>query len=224
MTIALVAHTGFASGTSGGTTSAINTTGADFIVANVTSAAIGTISFSDILAAFSDSLGNTWTSNITGGAPGGSGNILIYALAPTVGSSQTFTCSLTNLFGVFQVAAFSNVTSADQNDIGFGSGGTAGTIGSAITPANSNSLVISSCSVNDTSVPTIDSGFTITDQAATLGGNYVGGGLGYLVQTAASAVDPTWSWTGSSGWSVILADFNPSITASPVRAGFFHVL
>lgn len=224
MTIALVAHTGFASGTSGGTTSAINTTGADFIVANVTSANIGGVSFSDILAAFSDSLGNTWSSNITGGAPSGSAPMLIYALAPTVGSSQTFTCSLTSLFGVFQVAAFSNVTSADQNDIGFAGGGNTGTIGTPITPANNNGLVISCCSVNDVSLPTIDSGFTITDQAETLGGNYVGGGLAYLVQTTASAVDPTWTWTSSSSWSVILATFNPSITASPVRAGFFHVL
>lgn len=224
MTIALISHVLFATGTSGGTSSAIDTTGSTLLVANITSANVsGGPSFSDIATAFVDSKSNTWTA-IDGGSPGGIGNLIMYCVAPTVGTGHTFSCSVSGLFGGFCVAAFSNISAFDQTQNGFGPGVTTIQADAAITPSDANSILVSGMVMADTSTPTIDSSYTITDAFATLGGNYAGGGLAYLIQTSASSSNPTWSWGAGANASTVLVSFDPIITASPVRAGFFHVL
>lgn len=205
---ALVAHVDFASGTAGGTTTSINTTGATLLVANITSANVGGgPSLAAIASAFTDSKSNTWTA-IDGGSPGGIGNVLVYCLSPTVGTSHTFSCSVTGLFGAFFVAAFSGVTTLDQSQIGFAPGVTTLQADNPITPTNNGSLLVTGMVMADTSTPTINDSFTITDAVATLGGNYGGGGLAYFLQGTPSSINPTWSWTTAANASVILVSFN----------------
>jgi hypothetical protein len=89
-----------------------------------------------------------------------------------------------------------------------------------VTPAQNDSLVITALGHNTLSAtPTIDSGFTVSDRVAVVAANNYGGALAYLVQTAAEAVTPTWSWSGTpSSPSTTIAIFKPA----PVT-GIVHV-
>ena len=107
----LVASTKAGSGSgSGTTTSAINCVGADLIVAEVNSFALGT---------FSDSAGNTWsqigpftTTNIK--------SSIYYRFGPAVQSSQTFSYLGSNIFAGLAITAWSGSVggngSADQTN------------------------------------------------------------------------------------------------------------
>jgi hypothetical protein len=191
--ISLVAHTSAvtANGTNV-TTTAINTTGANFIVvAASASANTGTVT---------DSNGNTWTALTQYGPSGhGAGMRLFYCYNPTVSSAQTFTFSDTTIdYPTIAVAAWSGAAASPfdaQNGSTAASGAGTYETGS-ITPSANGELLISAIGESSTSPDTIDSSFTVIEHQNHLGdGSLAGFGisLGYLVQATAASVNPSWT-------------------------------
>ena len=82
-----------------------------------------------------------------------------------------------------------------------------------MTPGAANELVITG--LEFTSAPvSVDSGVTILDQAPMAGGQYYGVALGYTIQSAAAAVNPTWRQTTSGQLASMIATFRPGQAAS----------
>lgn len=189
MAYALVAHTQKITGT----TPAIDTTGATLLIAYLND-------FS-ALNAPTDSKSNTWTP-LTLQHVNVYSNIY-YAKNPTVGAGHTFSTGA-GIVPVIYVAAFSgaDTTAPFDNENGVtGFLGVSSQQPGSITPSNNGELVVTGIglSSNPTSGSiTIDSGFTITDSNLYQNAVNFGGGLAYLVQGSAAAINPTWSWTGNT--------------------------
>lgn len=183
-------------GASGGTTSAIDTTGAELLVAGIwclTSAGEN----------LSDSKGNTWT-KLTSQINFGMDVVLYYCINPTVGSGHTF--STTSHFVGVGVAAFSSTGSGPTYDTQNGANQNAsGNLQpGSITPAVNGSVVVTAFGSFNGS----------TSGGPAIPTNYIGvarnttstaeaGGLGFWIQTTATATNPTWNDNGSSECAVI---------------------
>ncbi len=193
---ALVAHTGAGLGPTGGTTSAINTTGATFLAVSIAAQhPIGT-------AVLTDSKGNTWTTLSEYGSQADVDNIVFFCYSPIVGSGHTFTYTTQfNNYSSMEVQAWSGVTTAAVNT---SAGATTTSTGTAqpgsITPSVAHTLVISGVCFNDNSAGavSINSGYTITDTVPFTGGLYYGSSMAYKILTSASAQNPTWNVTNST--------------------------
>src|ERR1700690_734511 len=104
MAISLVASVQIPGSTSGGTSAAINTTGASLLVMSIAQS----VGEAQIMP--SDSLGNTWTA-LTKKWSASSGTCIYYVSNPNVGSAHTFTASDgPSTFCITQIAAFSGVS------------------------------------------------------------------------------------------------------------------
>lgn len=151
------------------------------------------------VASISDSKGNTWTAlnNVVGNF--GSNTTIYYAENPTVGTGHTFT---SGAFGSLCVSAFSGAALSsvfDQQTAGGSAAGGAGTTvqPGSVTPTQDDELIISGVGGNQyANPPTVDSGFTIPANQPTVDGVNFGSTIGYLIQTSASAVNPTWTVDG----------------------------
>jgi hypothetical protein len=203
---AFIAGTTAGSISTGVTTTAIDTTGANLIVISVATF----VAF--ITPTLSDSKSNTWTA-LTGQNSTNEKVQLYYCVAPTVGSGHTFTWSGTSTYPVVSVMAFSgsHATPFDAESGTFSAGATSLAPGS-LTPSVANCLVITGINYGTGTAPSVGGGFTAltTDTSA---GNFISGGIGRLIQTTAAAANPTWSWTGSSESAAALAVFKPAIVA-----------
>lgn len=214
MAFALVAHVQTAGGVNGGVSSAIDTTGANLIVINVSFRASAGISVTD-------NKGNTYTSAVTSVVGGAITNVstLFFCLAPTVGTGHTFTLSNPNSFSIAEITAWSGAAAASVLDVTNNNNGTGSTQqAGAVTPSQGNSLVIAGLSSQVASAASIDGGFTISDQAAIVGGSYYSGATAYLVQTAAALANPTWSSTAVTSGATI-AVFKPGAATTAITPG-----
>lgn len=204
MAYSLVAHVSLLSTDGNGLTSAsINTTGADFIVFVVI--ANNTISVSDSQGGNS----NTWNLDVQETT---FDRTFLYTCSPThVGSGHTFTITGTSVFPAGFVAAFSGSAASpfDQSNHNAALAGTTIQPGS-ITPGQDNELLIAGVYYQNGTDPaaSVDLSFTITDQSQSSGGQHLGGGLAYLIQTSAAAKNPSWSRNTGS------ADFFGAVIAS----------
>jgi hypothetical protein len=202
----------------GGTTSGINTTGADTIFVEVSRLTGDTVALSD--NGGSSGTPNTWTLIRTQADTGGGGlvstDLYRSATPATVGSGHTFTLS-TGTFAAIAVSAFSGgaTSSIDDQENSTGGGGGATTIQpGSITPGFANTLVITGVVTSDSANPsTINGGFTI---AANLGaGGTFGAGIAYLIQTTATAANPTWTFTsGGTYAAATIANFKAAAAAA----------
>ena len=188
------------------TTPGIDTTGADLLIVSVSQY----VGFS--VGTLTDSKSNSW-SGLT--AQVGSSNIytrLYYSIPTSVGSSHTF--SFNNggaLAGAIDVQAWSGAdpTPFDVENGAKGSGITSKQPGS-ITPNNANSLIISALGTDGGTGYSVNSSLTISDFDDYSGGNNEGQALAWFVQGAAAAINPTWSWSGSSTeTAAVIAAFKP---------------
>lgn len=198
--IALVDH---ASITGNSASSAINTTGATLLVAV-------TVSYNPSGAStVTDSKTNTWTALTTYKPTGASNNTTIwYAANPTVGTGHTFTDTTGN-FNLLCVAAFSGVSSSPfetGTDTGLNGGLVSSIQPGSVTPAGNGELIISAGSNDGGAALLIDSSFIITDQVQAAVTAYQGG-LAYLIQSTAAAVNPSWSWVGNANAASGIAVF-----------------
>lgn len=209
MAFSLISHTA-AGSTNGGVsvvTGGITTTGANLIVVSV--------SYYATVATLTDSKSNTWTSlsTFTGSS---FYTVLYYCYAPTVGAGHTFTFSGVTNYPVISVAAFSGAASSpfDQQN------GSSTLSTGSITPTVANELVVSGLTCSG-SVSSINAGMTISDSLGYASGQSVGGGLAYIIQTAASAISPTWTATGSATASGIASFKSGAAAATPLPPSLF---
>jgi hypothetical protein len=185
----------------GGTTDAIDTTGADLIVLVISQYSVGA---SDTP---SDSKGNTWA-GLTVQTSGDARVRLFYASAPTAGSGHTFAYSVSNSYATITALAFSGAHASpfDQEN---GAGASAASIQpGSVTPTEDNELVVCGLCTggNQGGDATINGGFTLAHRFA-YDGNSMGGAGAYLIQATATAANPTWSWPNSGAAAAAIATF-----------------
>lgn len=206
-----------ASGLSTVTTAGIDTTGADFLV-------IGTPIQDPWGGTPTDNKSNTWT-EVSNSYTRTNVRVRTFFSIPTsVGTGHTFTIAPDSTpddpVGCIFVAAFSGAKQSTPEDQINGSNNFSGTIQpGSITPGENNELIISVVGINASGTPiSIDSGFTKTSTEINFsaGSNY-GGCMAYLIQTAAAAVNPTWTRTGTNGNAAMQVSFK----AAPAAAGKF---
>jgi len=203
MAYGLIAHTAAQSPDSGSfTTPSIDTTGATLIV-------LWLLSYSGVgRPTVSDSAGNTWTALTDHVDSSVSRGTFFYCQSPSTSASHTFSSTGATQFGSLYVEAWSGSTSSpfDQQNGGAGTGATLQP--GSVTPSVDNELVVTGVGnyqIAETSY-SIDSGFTITDQF-TPTGNSISGGMAYLVQTTATAENPTWSYPVAVATVAAIATF-----------------
>lgn len=207
--IALLTHTAAGSTTSNNvTTTAIDTSGANLVVIAVTS-------YGGTAIAPTDSKGNTWTGLTLQVTAGTARSRLFYCSPCTVGSGHTFTATTTTNYPSLAVASFSNILTSSPFDVESGAITNSGTTVStgSITPSQNNELIVSGIAAGAIGDPdggvskTIGAGMAIIDQVLYSAGQHLSGGLAYKVQTAATAINPAWSWATTSDAAVTIASF-----------------
>lgn len=199
----LVAHTGAVSAdTRTVVSSPINTTGANLII-------VAALEYNSLSLVLTDSALNTWTlaASKTDVARR---SYLYYCFNPTTSIVHTFTWhdGVNVTFPALFIQAWSdaNTSPLDQNTTGSTGSATSLTCPTGITPTQTNELIVSCVSSTVTGAFSINGGFTISDTS--FGNtNSVDGGMAYLIETAIAAQNPTWSWTGASDATTVLASF-----------------
>lgn len=191
-------------GANGGTTGALDTTGADLIVI--------AISGLNTSATPTDSETNTWQALTH---QDNYGNQLWYCLNPTTDAAHTFTFSETASYPVISVACYSGVDSYDQE-----SGANTATTGTtyqpgSITPSKNNALFVTSgCTYGGGT--DWDSNFSLRQAEYGKSGSNYSGGLADYIQDTAGALNPTWTSTGSYNRSATMATFLPALGGGAV--------
>jgi hypothetical protein len=216
MAFAVVTHAAQGStDTNGFTSSSFNSTGANLLVL--------VLQDTDGTTAVSDSKGNTWHQAVQTNQF--DRNTIFYAWNPTVGSGHTITLTATSKSPSFEIIVLSGAQTSsdplDQTNSGVALGG--GTIQpGSITPGSANEIVIAGVTYQDTTnAMTINSSFTIQDQQKQVNGAHVGGGLAYIIQTTAGAVNPTWTDSGNQLFGATIASFLSGGGAPPAANGNF---
>lgn len=201
--------------TNGATTSSVDTTGANFFAFALANYIVGDTSGTF----FSDSKSNTWT-KLTTRNSSESRSRIAYAYNATAGSGHTFTYdSFSNNYSGIVIGGFSGVlTSGDPFDQENGStteGATSLATGS-VTPSENNELVIAAWGFRSDpgGTPSLNGGFTLIDYQV-WNSSWFGCALGYLIQTTATAANPTASWTNTVQAAASIATFKAAAGASP---------
>lgn len=230
--ISLIAHAANAATSANGTatTSAQNGTGANFIAACVT-----TYSASCTGATVSDSINGTWSThgtNYSNSSGSTSNSCLWYKANASVNSSMTVSAVLTGGYAQVAAAWFSNVATSSPLDQEAGKGTTSTTTDQpgSITPGQANELLLS-CTGRQSqftgSATVSGSGFSVTDSIVGASPNGQATGMAYVVQTSATAANPTWNYstlTSLSGGGLTNESFQQLSSASfKTQAGAFLV-
>lgn len=209
------------------TTAGIDTSGADLLVLMLSTSIATTET-----ATISDSKGNTWTAltKYHEGTWNTEGR-LYYAKNAIVGASHTFTATSDAgaTYPAIAVAAFSgtHLTSPFDQQNGATASFSPPHEPGSVTPTEDNELIIAGVAHDRTDAPNaIDEGFTLAEASAVVAANAQGVGIGYLVQTTAAAVNPTWSGWGGNPGSVVFtaATFKQAAAASFVPDPRLHGL
>ena len=196
-------------GANGGTTAAIDTSGANLIVISVGFYSAGTG------LTVSDSKGNTWIPLTL--RPTSSGNQrFFYAKAASVGTGHTFTVSGTSIYPSIQVRAFAGAaTNPFDAESGATNSGSSLATGST-TPSQPGALVVSALCTDSSATVSVAPTMTVTQNPFGSGVAF-GGALGYVVQTTAAAINPTWTIPGGATNAAAVASF--LATAAAPAAG-----
>lgn len=194
------------------TTSSIDTSGANFIAVAI---AVGE-GATGFTVTDNKSNGNATATAATYAYVGAGTRLTIYIWEnPTVGSGHTFTLNkgTGSLSGGMAVRAFSGVatsSSTDQTSVNNTPNTTSVQPGS-ITPTEANELVLCAWTMAGNGVTDTPTTSGLTAASAlprqTTGGGIFPIGLGYVIQTSAAAVNPTWSWTNADYATSVIASF-----------------
>lgn len=185
------------------TSAGIDTSGADLLV-------VAASWFTSVEPALSDSLGNTWTP-LTQHSIAAAIEARLFYVRPgaNVGSGHTFTLTETGFYGVLGVLALSGSV-ASPFDVENGATvdpGTSLQTGS-VTPTEDNELIVAVMGLDAVgSNIAIDGGFTLQHSVDYVNAQHQAFGLATLIQTTATAANPTWSWTNSVRSAVGIASF-----------------
>lgn len=211
MAAALVAHSYFQSTGTGTLATGINTTGANLLVVSVHCE-----SSSFTISDTQSSSHNTYLQIGSTLGPSGYYNKIFYCLSPAyVGTSHTWTITGSSVYAFVAIQAFSGISALDQN-----SGSSYTNLSSvqpgSITPTYTNELVITSIGFDGgpSSSASINLGFTITDQHTSTAS--AGGGMAYLIASAASAINPVWTINSTSNGGCPMVSFKANNSLLPV--------
>ena len=92
--------------------------------------------------------------------------------------------------------------------------------GGSITPAVDGCLCLSVCCAGNSSVTGLDCNIGTKNIVQASAGVYVGGGVAWVIQTTATAFNPTWSWgTFTSTVAVANIAFRPAAAGDPPAMG-----
>lgn len=203
----LVSKTAATGSTNGGTsvtTAAIDTTGANLLVALVCSASNN--------ATLTDSKSNTWT-GLTGQSTGNGAIRIYYCYGGTVGSGHTFTA--TTGAPSIVVYAFANAAASpfdQQNGTQTSVAGTTIAPGS-ITPTQNEEILVAGAAAGVVPETVNLSGF-YQDEIALLGGQHYSLSTFFKMQQTAAAFNPTFTFNASSGTSAAAsASFKTTISS-----------
>lgn len=195
----------------GGTSSPVDTNGANFIVLAIGYAGAGST------PTVSDSKGNTYTP-LTPATFSDSYCRFYFAENPTVGSGHTWTVTGANSYPSISMQAWANALTAsvfDQQNAGSTTPSYTATSvqPGSVTPGSNNQLIVTAVSnyADMSNVSrSINAGFTISGQVGNVPAISYPLALAYLVQTTAAAVNPTWSWSSSERANSVIATFKSS--------------
>ncbi len=193
-----------ASGGAAVTTDAVDSTGCDFIVLSVSS--YGGTDYTTV-----DSKSNTIIAGVDHN-DGGNLHVKIFRIESVTGagSGHTFTVDPAGQYRymAITVEGFDDgpLTLDQETAVNTVSGSSALSTGS-LTPSVDNCLLIAAFEADGASSISINGGFTAA--ASNSGGNNEANGMAYLIQTSATAANPAWTWTGSTGVAA-LAVFKPT--------------
>jgi hypothetical protein len=208
------------SATSPATTPTYDTTGADFLVAIVChhNAAGGT-------PAVSDSKSNTWTPLTAYDAGVNGQNVrLYYSIPSSVGSAHTATFSTGGSFAYASVffTAWSGAAQSSPFDVEAGTTSASMTTlqPGSVSPGQDNSLVITALAFSNVSANITISGSGFSTVEETTSGSPDNGAMrgawDYVIQTTATAANPTWASDLSIGAATTIAVFKPFVEAPPL--------
>lgn len=206
MAITIVAHTAKVGTSTGCTTTAQNTTGATGIVLGATwlkGSTTPTITSSPSAGTFTERTEYSGAATLT--------TALWYIASPTTGATQTFTIAGTNIFCPLFMVAFAGSLAASPFDVENGGAGVATLTQQpgSITPNFANEILITTMGKQATTTgnATINGGFSTPDYINSAGGASFGGGMSYLIQTTATAANPTWTTDVTSEMTADIASF-----------------
>lgn len=198
------------------TSGSVDTTGSNFLVLTVARSGAAVIT---------DSKSNVWTAR-TAYTTSGINQQLYYSTAPVVGTGHTFTATCTGCFPSIAIQGFSGVNvAAFDAESGFGATGVTTIQPGNVAPSEDNELLISGHTGALAGSMSIDSGFTITDQAPLAGGVAYGVALAYIIKGAGTAginVNPTWTSPGSDTSMASLAAFKAGASSTPSAFGIIN--
>lgn len=205
----LIANT-FSVGTSGGgTTPAIDTTGADIIFCGV----VYSTGFAPTLT---DSKSNSWTPVGSAQESISNGCQLFICQGGTVGAGHTFTVTGTTSFASVFVEAFSGSAASPTDQITGSQGNGFSRDAGSITPSENNEIIIAIfVNFGSDAGQSMDSGMTLTDtQSATV--PTWGSSMGYKIQTTATAIDVIGTSDSSNNNAIQVASFKAANTDTNV--------
>lgn len=197
--IATVASNCFVLGVNGGTTTALNLTGAT----NITVIASHNGGTPPTIA---DSSSNTWPAVSVTGASGGGNQVVLWSLdAPTVSSAQTVTLTLSSgnvaacIIGLSSTATAPSIDQTASNGSLFNGTVAAG----SVTPGHNNERIITGAgwAGGGPNIASIDAGFTLADQVAPGAFNF-GVGWAYFDQSTAGAKNPTFTFDSATTYQM----------------------
>lgn len=197
-----------ASKDNGGTTAAIDTTGATLLVI--------VLSNLNTTPSITDSKGNTWTAlTRKDGTSSRNGQIFYAGNGAIVGTGHTFTLSGASGAASFAVAAFSETLTASVFDAeaagGDASSPTTTVQTGSLTPGVAANLLIAGLAGDAYTSFSIDSGFTIAVSLGKVGFDHQGVAIAYLAQSSATAQNPTWTVsTNDASIIAVMASFKAS--------------
>jgi hypothetical protein len=223
MAIALVAKT--AAGSANGndvTTSSIDTTGATLLLICYTSTDTGS-------ATPTDSKSNTWNALTDEVVGGGERTVWFWSVPTTVGSGHTVSVTDNGKRPSLAFYAFSGTHASSPFDAENAGGNNFGSTvqPGSVTPGQDDSLIVQGISFNVDGTLAINGGYTHagdgTDYVSNNGTTRMGLAAAYLIQTTATATNPTWTHTpGSSSVAAVGAVFKPAGGAEPVLNPWFE--
>jgi hypothetical protein len=117
-----------------------------------------------------------------------------YVKNPTVGTGHTFSIAGNDRYTSYNILAFSGTDTAETADQQNGAVGSSPIQPGSVTPSTNNQVVVTAVVGPQTSV-TVNSGFTEVIDGD--GGGWWKIGVAYLIQTTATAVNPTWTASGT---------------------------
>ena len=168
------------------TTPAIDTTGANLILA-------GVVEWNSSDPVFSDSLTNTWAKLTTWRQPDQSATIL-YSVNPSVGAGHTFSISADNASCIFVLAVSGSDANPFDQQAGSNSNSGSGLNMPPLTPPEDNALFFTVAGASSGNNWSIDSGFTMIGDYTSIGGVLFAGSADYKIQTTAQEETPLWIW------------------------------